>query len=1310
MATPDPNIGNIRQILVEDEMRASYLDYAMSVITSRALPDVRDGLKPAQRRILVAMHDLNLAPNRNYRKCAKIAGDTSGNYHPHGEAVVYPTLVRMAQPFNMRYPLVDGQGNFGSVDGDPPAAMRYCVTGETRVRTSDGTLPIASIVADAAPNSDASVHLHVLGRTGKPVPADRLFHSGTHPTLRLMTQEGYELTGTTNHPVLCLSSVAGVPMLLWKLLSEIGPGDRVALLRRTPADMGPLTTAEHDLATLAGGMVSEGWISERRAGFNNLDSEYFGQVASAFDSVVGGKRYAYARTIATKNVLHEMDVHNMTALRASPLASMIGQRSADKRAPSFVWGGSLAFKAQFLRALFEGDGSSSLLPRCTIQVSYSTRSVHLARDVQDLLLELGVVSRLCRYAHGEIKVVITNRRDASLFATNVGFLGAKQRKLERELAQVPLASRALSSDHVPHVAEYVRSEAPRGHREWLSKHNVDRVERWERDRGALLTHIPNPEVQRVIAPLVDGTYYFAEVGAVADAGPQAVYSLRVNSSDHAFITNGFVSHNTEARLTPLAMEMLADIDMDTVDMVANYDGERLEPTVLPGRFPNLMCNGSAGIAVGMATNMPPHNLGEVCDALSHLIDNPEATVDDLLQFIKGPDFPTGGIVLGRDKGKEGVLVDNIKHAYATGRGRVVVRARTIFEETKNGRQQIIVNELPYQVNKATLQERIAELVREKKLEGISAMQDESDRDGMRLVIEVKRDANPHTVLNHLYKHTAMQTAFGYNLLALVDGEPRVLPLKRTLQEFLDYRHEVLTRRTRFELAKAQARAHILEGLKIALDNLDAVIATIRASASREAARPLLQAQFDLSEIQARAILDMTLGQLANLETQKILDELEQVKSRIAYLEDLLANPYKILLLVRDELVELKKKFGDPRRTEIFMDFAGEITEEDLVNNEQVLITLSGRGYVKRLPANTYRVQRRGGRGIRGQVLREEDALRLMVAANARDNILFFTDRGKVYQVRAWQVPQSDRTAQGKAIVNVIRIEPEERVTAVLAAPDFENSDFLVFSTRRGEIKKCALRDFANVRANGLRAMDLEADDELLDVKHCRDGEQIIWVTEKGRAVRFGVGPVRTSNRGSGGMRAVRLKAGDRLASMDVVDPDAQLLVITQNGYGKRTPLSAYPTKGRGTMGVLALKATSKTGPVAAARVVHGDEELMAVSASGIVIRTAIETISERSGRATSGVKVMNLDDGDRLAAIAVLQPTADAGDDEDGDGDGDLEATDGVLVIEESEAAAILAQATGDEDDERDEDFEADEEDLDDEGEEEDDAPPGRDS
>ncbi|MGI5837446.1 MAG: DNA gyrase subunit A, partial [Chloroflexota bacterium] len=765
------DIGIVKPVMVEEEMKSSYLDYAMSVIVSRALPDARDGLKPSQRRILVSMHDLNLAPNRPHRKCAKICGDTSGNYHPHGEAVIYPTLVRMAQEFNMRYPLADGQGNFGSIDGDPPAAMRY----------------------------------------------------------------------------------------------------------------------------------------------------------------------------------------------------------------------------------------------------------------------------------------------------------------------------------------------------------------------------------------------------------------------------------TEARMTAIAVEMMVDIDKDTVDFAPNYDATRQEPVVLPSRFPNLLCNGSAGIAVGMATNIPPHNLNEIADAMIHLIDNPEASVEDLYAFVKGPDFPTGGLILG---------TEGIKTAYATGRGRVLMRAKTKIEEARSGRFQIVVTELPFQVNKANLIEKIADMVKDKRIEGISDLRDESDRQGMRIVIEVKRDAKPQVVLNRLFKHTAMQSAFGVNMLALVDGQPRVLTLKRALVHFLEYRQTVLTRRTQFELEKARARAHILEGLKIALDNLDEVIRTIRNSLQPE--QDLIE-KFSLTQIQAKAILDMQLRRLAVLERQKILDEYAEVLKTIAYLEDLLANPQKILYLVRDELVDLKEKYGDERRTRIVSAEAGELSEEDTIEHQDVLITLSNRGYIKRMPCDTYQAQHRGGKGIKGMVFREEDALRQTLVADTHDNLLFFTDRGKVYQLKAYEVPEATRQAKGLPVVNLISLDPGEIVTAVEAVPNFEEGDYFLMATRLGEIKKTSLREFSRVRSNGLIAMSLEDGDVLVSVHYCSKGSDAIMVTEQGQAIRFNESLLRAASRTSGGVRGIRLSDGDRLISMEIVDPNLDLLLVSTNGYGKRTALEEFRAQGRGGSGMTALKVTAKTGPVADARVVKPTDEIMMTSAAGIVI-------------------------------------------------------------------------------------------------------------
>ncbi len=833
------DIGKVKPVMVEEEMKSSYLDYAMSVIVSRALPDARDGLKPSQRRILVAMHDLNLAPNRAHRKCAKICGDTSGNYHPHGEAVIYPTLARMAQEFNMRYPLADGQGNFGSIDGDPPAAMRY----------------------------------------------------------------------------------------------------------------------------------------------------------------------------------------------------------------------------------------------------------------------------------------------------------------------------------------------------------------------------------------------------------------------------------TEARMTAIAMEMMADIDKDTVDFVPNYDATRKEPVVLPSRFPNLLCNGSAGIAVGMATNIPPHNLGEIADALAYLIENPDATVEELYGFVKGPDFPTGGLILG---------TEGIKTAYATGRGRVLMRAKTNIEESKGGRFHIIVTELPYQVNKANLIEKIAEMVKDKRIDGISDLRDESDRDGMRIVIEVKRDARPQAVLNRLFKHTAMQSAFGVNMLALVDDQPRVLTLKRALAYWLEHRQVVLTRRTAFELEKARARAHILEGLKIALDNLDEVIRIIRGSASAELAMDTLTARFGLSELQAKAILDMQLRRLAALERSKILDEYAEVMRTIAYLEDLLSNPQKILYLVRDDLQDLKAKYGDERRTRIVSAEANEFRDEDLIEHQQVMITLSQRGYVKRLPCDTYQAQHRGGKGIKGMVFREEDALRYMLVADTHDNLLFFTDRGKVYQLKAYEVPESNRQAKGLPVINLISLDPRETVTAVEAVPSFDEGDYFLMATRRGEIKKTPLREFSSVRSNGLIAMSLEDGDELVSVHYCSKGSEAILVTEQGKSVRFGESVLRAASRTSGGVRGIRLDGEDRLVSMEIVDPELDLLLVTANGFGKRTALGEFSPQGRGGSGVIALKVTEKTGPVAAARVVDPADELVAISAGGLVIRTPVEHIP-CYGRSSQGVSVMNLREGDRVACISLTNGDETPG--RSGLGEGGSNGGSEASALAESEEA-----------------------------------------
>jgi DNA gyrase subunit A len=804
---------------IETELRRSYLGYAVSTLIARALPDVRDGLKPVQRRILMAMHDLNLGPNASRMKSAKICGDTSGNYHPHGEAVVYPTMVRMAQDFSLRYPLVDKQGNFGSVDGDPPAAMRY----------------------------------------------------------------------------------------------------------------------------------------------------------------------------------------------------------------------------------------------------------------------------------------------------------------------------------------------------------------------------------------------------------------------------------TEARMSAFATEMLADLDRETVDWMPNYDQRLQEPKVLPGRFPNLLCNGTEGIAVGMTTKIPPHNLREVCDAATYLLDNPGSTAADLMKFIQGPDFPTQGLILG---------TKGIKEAYETGRGRVVMQANVQIEPIENGKNAIVVTELPYQVNKKKLQEDIADLVKQKKVDGITAIQDYTNRHGMRVVIELRRDAYPRKVLNYLLKHTQLRMTFGIIMLALVDQQPRLLTLPQVLQHYLNHRKEIVIRRTRYELGRAKARAHILEGLQIALDFIDEIIRIIRASDDDTIARTEMMARFGLTQLQATAILDMQLRQLTRLNRNRIEEEYRGKLREIGNFEDILVNPSRVVAIIKAELKGLRDKFGDERRTRILPTEAEEIGEEDLIPEEDMLVTVSRDGYVKRVPLDTYRTQKRGGRGIIGGSTKEEDAIEHLFMANTHDYILFFTNRGRVYKLKAYEVPQTGRTAMGTAIVNLINIEPGDVVTATVPVKELHKATgYMLMTTRNGEVKRVDLKDFANLRANGLICFDIEPDDALSWVKLTDGSQECILVTHGGKSIRFKESNVPVRGRPAGGVRGIEMrddkgKLKDHLVAMDVVRSTSQLLVVGEHGIGKRTNLADYRAQSRGGKGILTMAITEKTGNIVDAVVVEPDDRLMIITKNGKTIRMEVAGI-RAAGRSTQGVKLINLEAGDSIASIERLARSED---------------------------------------------------------------------
>ena len=846
------------------------------------------------------------------------------------------------------------------------------------------SIAIRDVVAGALPNSDNVIELKVLGRHGEPVVADRLFHSGDHQTYTVRTVEGAEVTGTANHPLLCLVDLVGVPTLLWKLIEEIRPGDLTAMLVET------------------------------------------------------------------------------TVVDENPADSIIN------------------------------------------------RSV--------------------------------------------------------------------------------------------------------------------------------GDYTYARVASVTDAGVQPVYSLRVDSADHAFITNGFVSHNTEARLTPLAMEMLREIDEETVDFIPNYDGRVQEPTVLPSRFPNLLANGSGGIAVGMATNMPPHNLRELADAVFWCLENhdadEEATLKAVTKRVKGPDFPTHGLIVGSQ---------GINDTYATGRGSIRMRGVAEIEEDSRGRTSLVITELPYQVNHDNFITSIAEQVRDGKLGGIANIEDQSsDRVGLRIVVELKRDAVAKVVLNNLYKHTQLQTSFGANMLSIVDGVPRTLRLDQLIRHYVDHQLDVIVRRTTYRLRKANERAHILRGLVKALDALDEVIALIRASETVDVARAGLIELLDIDDIQAQAILDMQLRRLAALERQRIVDDLAKIEAEIADLEDILAKPKRQRTIVHDELAEIVEKYGDDRRTRIVA-ADGEVSDEDLIAREDVVVTITETGYAKRTKTDLYRSQKRGGKGVQGAGLKQDDIVNHFFVCSTHDWILFFTTQGRVYRAKAYDLPEASRTARGQHVANLLAFQPEERIAQVIQIKGYEDAPYLVLATRNGLVKKSKLTDFDSNRSGGIVAVNLRDGDELVGAVLCSSEDDLLLVSAKGQSIRFSATDeaLRPMGRATSGVQGMRFNTDDRLLSLNVVQPDTFLLVATAGGYAKRTAIEEYPVQGRGGKGVLTIQFDKRRGSLVGALIVDDETELYAITSGGGVIRTAARQV-RKAGRQTKGVRLMNLGEGATLIAIARNAEESDA--------------------------------------------------------------------
>ena len=691
---------------------------------------------------------------------------------------------------------------------------------------------------------------------------------------------------------------------------------------------------------------------------------------------------------------------------------------------------------------------------------------------------------------------------------------------------------------------------------------------------------------------------------------------------------------TEARMSKIALEMLRDINKNTVDFVDNYDSSEREPEVLPARFPNLLVNGTTGIAVGMATNIPPHNLGETIDAVKLVMDNPDVTTREIMEVLPGPDFPTGAMVMGKS---------GIHRAYETGKGSIVLRSRTEIEEYGNGRERIVVTEFPYMVNKSKVQEHIVKLVQEKRIDGITAVRDESNREGVRFVIEVRRDASANVILNNLFKQTQMQTNFSFNMLAIQNGVPKILSVRQILESYIEHQKEVVTRRTQFDKEKAEARAHILEGMLIALDHIDEVIRIIRNSETDALAQAELMERFDLSERQSQAILDMRLRRLTGLERDKIQSEYDELVSLIADLTDILAKPERVVSIIKEELEEVKRKHADPRRTELMVGEVLSLEDEDLIEEADVLITLSNQGYIKRLAQDEFQAQKRGGRGVQGTGVKDDDFVRELISTSTHDHLLFFTNKGRVYRLKGYEIPEYGRTAKGLPVVNLLKLEENESIQTIINVTKDQVADhYLFFATRQGIVKRTNVNEFSNIRQNGLKALNLKDDDELINV-FLTDGQaDVIMGTKFGYSVRFAETDVRNMGRTATGVRGIKLREGDHLVGATIVSDDQEVLVLSEKGYGKRTPASEYPRKGRGGKGIITLKVADKNGPLAGLTTVQGNEDIMVITDTGVIIRTSIANISQ-TGRSTMGVKVMRLDEEAKIMTFALV----DAADQKD---------------------------------------------------------------
>lgn len=1196
---------NIQKKEITDEMRESYLSYAMSVIVSRALPDVRDGLKPVQRRILYTMHELGLTHTAKYRKCAKISGDTTGNYHPHGTTAVYDALARMAQDFSLRYPLVIGQGNFG------------CFTKDTLVKLTDGrSVSFENLVKEhKAGKTNYTYTVNSLGFIAVAEIEQPRLTKKNADLVKVVLDNGAEIECTPNHLFMRKDGS-------YQEAQYLRSGDSLMPLYEKYSET--TDRLHREGYVLVYQPKKDEWVPAHHLADNfNLSRHIYPKSAGRVRHHVNFNKLNNDPSNVTRLSWHEhWKVHYENATR---LHNNEDYREKIANGRKKYWSDP-AHRAKHARLLSERNLANWQHPEYRQRMRDFLSAVnkqHVAEhpEVRGQFSVRLTATLKKLWATPEYRAIMHER----ILKGNKNHSTNKTGKLKfLKICRATIAQFAILDQEnylKARAAVYPYSSAPL----WetgLSKYFQNNVE--------LIRHeiSKNHKVVRVEA-LVKR---------------EDVYDLTIAGSHNFCLGAGIFVHNsvdgdppaaeryTEAKLSKIAEELMLDIDKETVEWQPNYDAVRLEPKYFPAKLPNLLLNGAVGIAVGMATNIPPHNLNEVVDAALHLIDNPDADAAALMDIIKGPDFPTGGIIYDRKA---------IVEAYIQGRGGITMRGVCEIKERKGDKKEqfnIEISAIPYQVNKSELISKMAELVTEKKIEGIRDIRDESDKDGMSIVIELKNDAPPQKILNQLYEYTDLQKNFNLNLIALADGlQPQVMSVKDVLVAYVAHRNDIVRRRAQFDLRKAEERAHILTGLARALDEIDAVIATIKKSEDRDDARANLIKKFKFSELQANAILEMRLQTLAALEREKIDAELKEKKALIAELQALLKSPAKILGVIKKELGELKEQYGDERKTRVVAGSLKEFREEDLIPEEEVIITLSQSGYIKRVLPSTFKTQNRGGKGLIGSDVAEEDFLQHFIAANTHDNILFFTNDGRVFQTKVYELPEGSRTSKGKAVHNFLEIPPTAKISALIAYGK-EDRGYLVMATKHGLIKKTALADFGNVRRNGIIAVGLKKGDELHGVELSSGSDEIVLTTMNGQGIRFKESQIRAMGRTAAGVHGLRLKGSDAVSSLNIIgkgNKDARLLTVMANGYGKQTAVSEYKTQGRGGSGVRAAKITPKTGLLMSAHLVSEETELFALSAKGQVIRTSLESVRQAS-RATQGVRIMNLNAGDHLVGVICL--------------------------------------------------------------------------